>query len=403
MSAPADRSNGHLPGSTELRRLNLAMLAAGIAAFGALYSTQALMPALGAEFDVSATQSSLTVSAGTGALALAVVPMSMVAEAYGRAVTMRVGFCALTLLIVASALAPTFGVLVALRALLGVAVAAVVGVAMGHVGAEVHPRAVGSAMGLYVAGNSLGGIGGRLVSAGLYDAFDWRVAQAAIGLMCTISFVIFWINLPTPLNQRPAGDPRAVVHDAVDHVRNPMLVALYGVPFLLMGGFVATYNYMTFRLEGPPFDLPSSIVSLVFLAYLSGTAASVVAGKLADRVGRPPVLCGAIVTMGLGLAVTIPDWLPTVVLGAIILTTGFFAAHSAASGWVPRLARAPATIASAIYVLGYYAGSSVFGTGVGIAWSHGGWPATVAAVGGLVALDLICSVGVTALARTRQL
>ncbi|MDN5852813.1 MAG: MFS transporter, partial [Actinomycetia bacterium] len=215
MSAPADRSSGHLPGSAELRRLNLAMLAAGVAAFGALYSTQALMPALGAEFDVSATQSSLTVSAGTGALALAVVPMSMIAEAYGRTTTMRVGFAAVTILVLASALAPTFAVLVALRALLGVAVAAVVGVAMGHVGAEVHPRAVGAAMGLYVAGNSLGGIGGRLVSAGLYDVFDWRASQVAIGLVCAVSFVVFLYNLPAPITQRSTGDPRAVVRAVV--------------------------------------------------------------------------------------------------------------------------------------------------------------------------------------------
>lgn len=403
MSAPATGSTGHLPGSAELRRLNLALLAAGVAAFGALYSTQALMPALGAQFDVTATQTSLTVSAGTGALAVAVVPMSMLAEAYGRAVTMRVGFAALTVLIIASAFAPTFGVLVGLRALIGIAVAAVVGVAMGHVGAEVHPRAVGGAMGLYVAGNSLGGIGGRLVSAGVYDVADWRMAQAAIGLVCAVSFVVFWFNLPVPRTHAATGDPRAVVRDAGRQVRNPPLALLYAVPFVLMGGFVATYNYLTFRLEAPPFDLPSTVVSLVFLAYLSGTGASVVAGRLADRIGRPPVVCGAIVVMGLGLALTLPDRLPAVVAGTIVFTTGFFAAHSAASGWVPRLARTPTTIASAIYVLGYYAGSSVFGTGVGLAWSRGGWTATVAVVGCLVAIGLACAVSVAMLARTRQL
>ena len=403
MNEPVDRSSGHLPGSGELRRLNLSMLAAGIAAFGALYSTQALMPALGAQFDVTATQSSLTVSAGTGALALAVVPMSMAAERYGRTITMRAGFAAVTTLILLSALAPTFAVLVALRALVGVAVAAVVGVAMGHVGAEVHPRAVGGAMGLYVAGNSLGGIGGRLISAGVYDAFDWRVAQAAIGLVCAIAFVVFWRNLPPPIVRHSSGNSRTVVRDATRHIRDPALLMLYGVPFLLMGGFVATYNYLTFRLESAPFDLPSSIVSLVFLVYLSGTAASVVAGRLADRIGRPPVVCGAVAIMGLGLVGTLPDRLSTVLLGTIVFTTGFFAAHSAASGWVPRLAGTPTTVASAIYVLCYYAGSSVFGTGVGVAWSHGSWPATVAAVGALVALSLVCAACVTGLAHRRQL
>ena len=377
------------------------MLAAGVAAFGALYSTQALMPALGAQFEVSATQASLTVSAGTGALALAVVPMSMLAETYGRAVTMRFGFAALTLLMIASAFAPTFAALVLVRALIGVAVAAVVGVAMGHVGAEVHPRAVGGAMGLYVAGNSLGGIGGRLMSAAVADAIDWQAAQVVIGLVCAASFVVFWLNLPVPRHQTSKGDPRAVVRDAVRHVRNPPLVLLYAVPFVLMGGFVAMYNYLTFRLEDAPFELPSSVASLVFLAYLSGTAASVAAGRLADRIGRPPVVCGAIVTMGAGLAVTIPDWLPSIVVGTVVFTTGFFAAHSASSGWVPRLAQAPATVASALYVLGYYAGSSVFGTAVGYAWSNGGWTTTVGAIGVLVTTGLACAIGAALLVRSR--
>ncbi|UYM04885.1 MFS transporter [Solicola gregarius] len=401
MSASVPGFTGHLPGSVGLRKLNTAMLAAGIAAFGTLYSTQALMPTLGDEFDVSATQASLTVSAATGALALAVVPMSVLAEAIGRTLLMRIGLCAVSALVFLSAVAPTFTTLVGARALIGIAVAAVIGVAMGHVGAEVNPRAVGAAMGLYVAGNSLGGIGGRLVSATVDDLLGWRVSQGAIGLVCVASLLVFWTNLPPSESESRDASARTIVRDLLRQLRNPALALLYLLPFLLMGGFVAMYNYLTFRLETAPFDLPSSVVSLVFLAYLSGTAASVVAGRLADRFGRPPVVCGAIVAMAAGLAVTVPDRLSTIIVGTVLFTTGFFAAHSAASGWVPRLAQRPTTIASAIYVLAYYAGSSVFGTSVGVAWSNGGWHATAAAVGVLATLALLAAVGVSLLARPR--
>ena len=37
-----------------------------------------------------------------------------------------------------------------------------------------------------------------------------------------------------------------------------------------MGGFVAVYNYLGFRLSGEPFSLPATLISLIFLAYLSG-------------------------------------------------------------------------------------------------------------------------------------
>ena len=84
-------AGGLTSGSRELRRLNLAMLFAALAAFGLLYSTQALLPAIGAAFDVGPTAASLTVSAATGALALAIVPLSSVAESFGRVPVMRTG------------------------------------------------------------------------------------------------------------------------------------------------------------------------------------------------------------------------------------------------------------------------------------------------------------------------
>ena len=41
-----------------------------------------------------------------------------------------------------------------------------------------------------------------------------------------------------------------------------------------MGGFVAVYNYLGFRLSGEPFSLPATAISLIFLAYLSGTVSA---------------------------------------------------------------------------------------------------------------------------------
>src|SRR4051795_10558885 len=91
---------GLTPGSPGLRRLNLAMLCAALAAFGLLYSTQALLPSIGAGFGVGPTAASLTVSAATGTLALAILPLSSAAESLGRVPVMRWGLlvaCLLTL------------------------------------------------------------------------------------------------------------------------------------------------------------------------------------------------------------------------------------------------------------------------------------------------------------------
>ncbi len=167
------------------------------------------------------------------------------------------------------------------------------------------------------------------------------------------------------------------------------------LPFVLMGGFVATYNYLAFRLADDPFDLPAAVVGLVFLAYLAGTVSSALAGRAAQRFGRPRVLSASVVVMGLGLVLTLPDRLPLVVAGLVVLTAGFFAAHAVASGWAPVLGAAAPARASALYVASYYAGSSLFGALVGLSWHAGGWDATAASVGVLVLVALLL-VGVAA-------
>lgn len=388
----------HRPGTPGYRRLNLAMAMAGLAAFGMLYTTQPLLPELSTAFDVDATTASLSLSVCTGLLALLVVPTTALGRRWGRVRTMGVALLVATVLTLLSALAPTFGVLLVLRALTGAALAAVVGVAMGHVASEVHPSGLATAMGLYVAGNSLGGVGGRLVTSAVVDVASWRWAVGALGLAGLLASAAFWRLLPptrarpqtTRAQDRRAGRPDR--HPYRDLLTDPAVLAVLTIPFVLMGGFVATYNYLTYRLVAPPFDLPTAVVGLVFLAYLSGTTSSALAGRAADAVGRPGVLVGAVLVMGAGLALTLPDHLVAVVAGLLVLTAGFFAAHSVASGWAPVVGRAHPGEASALYVCSYYVGSSVFGALVGLAWAAGAWPATAAAVGGLVLVGLLAAV-----------
>ncbi len=101
-----------------------------------------------------------------------------------------------------------------------------------------------------------------------------------------------------------------------------------------MGGFVAIYNFLGFRLTADPFGLPHTLVSLVFLAYLAGTWASARAGAEAGRFGRRTVLIGSIATMIAGTALTLSTNFVAILAGLLIATAGFFGAHAIASGWV---------------------------------------------------------------------
>ena len=391
----------HRPGAAGYRRLNAAMGLAGLAAFGILYATQPLLPQLSAEFGVGPTRGSLSVSAATGALALFVLPASAVAVRVGRVRSIGVGLLVATLLTALAAVAPTYDVLLGLRLLAGVALAGVVAVAMGHVAAEVHPRGLGAAMGLYVAGNSLGGVGGRLVTSTVVDLAGWRWAVAVLAVLALLATAGFWRLVPPSVGVPPVVRPGGLRDSLPRLLADPAVAALVAVPFVLMGAFVATYNYLTYRLAEAPFGLPSAVLGLVFLAYLAGTVSSAVAGRLADRVGRPRVLVGATLLMGVGVLLTLPDRLPLVVVGLVVLTVGFFGAHATASGWAPVVGVQRPGLTSATYVCSYYAGSSVFGALVGLAWHAGGWPATAASLLVLVVLALCCGLAVTVLLRRR--
>src|SRR3954469_8822481 len=142
----------HERGTSGYRRVGAALWCAGLATFVLVYCVQGLLPTLASEFDVSSSASSLVLSATTGTLALAVVPLSAVAESWGRARVMTVALVLSGVLSLLAPLAPSFGVLVAVRALQGLALAALPALAMVHVTREVATRWLGGAMGLLIAG-----------------------------------------------------------------------------------------------------------------------------------------------------------------------------------------------------------------------------------------------------------
>jgi YNFM family putative membrane transporter len=376
---------GHPKDSPAYRRILLALLFAGVATFAQLYSLQGVLTGLAAEFRVSPATAALSVSAATLGLALAVIPWSAVADRAGRRRTMTWAITAAVVLGFLAALAPTFEVLIALRFLEGVALGGVPATALVYLHEEVRRLHAAVAAGTYIAGTTLGGLTGRLVAGPLGDAFGWRAGVLAVSVLAAASAVAFVLLAPRPLGFRPLvrGEGPSLLRRIALNLRSPRLLALYAQGFLLMGGFVAVYNYLGFHLEAPPFLLPASLVSLLFLAYLSGTATSRLAGGLSVRFGRLPVLLAAIPVILLGLGMTLAESLALVVLGLVVFTGGFFAAHSIASGWTPALATTGQAQASGLYNFGYYAGSSVLGWLGGLFFGRFGWPGVAAFTGSL--------------------
>lgn len=370
-------------GTPAYARINWALFLSGYAVFSQIYCTQPLLPVLSEHFGVGAATSSLALSLTTGCLALSIFLAGALSESVGRKPLMFASLIAAAALELAAAAAPTWEILLTLRALEGLALGGAPAVAMAYLAEEIEPAGLGSAMGLYIGGNALGGMAGRVVTGLVADLADWRVALAVIGGLGLASALGFVALLPPSKNFAPRPPRPVSAHLAAwgRHLADPRLALTFAIGFLAMGGFVTTYNYVGFRLAAPPFDLGQAAAGAIFVVYLSGILASPIAGRAADRFGRVPVIVAGTAVSALGLLATLPASLAAVVAGIALVTAGFFAAHAAASGWIGLLARGDLGHASSLYLLAYYLGSSIAGSLGGLPWTAGGWPAVVAFVG----------------------
>ncbi|MDH6110868.1 YNFM family putative membrane transporter [Kitasatospora sp. MAP12-15] len=379
------------PGQRDFKRSNLALFAAGIATFVLLYSTQGLLPLLSADLNLTPGQASWTASAATLGLALALLPASALSDRYGRTAVMTGSVVAASVIALALPFAPGLGALVTLRVLQGAALAGLPATAMAYLAEEVHPSALASAMGLYVAGNSIGGMGGRLVSGWVGAGFGWRWGLAASALLALLAAAAFRLLIPAARHfRRTPVDARALSRTVSAHLHNPLLLRLYALGMLFMAVFGAVYNTVGFRLVAAPFHLPQSMAASIFVVYLVGTASSAGAGRLAARLGRRGALYVAIGLTAGGLLLSLADSLLGALLGLVLITAGFFVGHATASSSVGRTATHGRAQASALYLIAYYLGNSLGGTLGADAYHSVGWPGS--ATVGLAAMALAAAV-----------
>ncbi len=388
--------DGHARGSAAYRGLTLAMVFAGFSTFSLLYSVQPLLPLFSSQYHLTAEASSLSVSLATGPLAFGILIAGFVSDRVGRKPLMVFATLLSAALTIASALSPSWPVLLCFRFLTGCVLSGVPAVAMAYVSEEVDVGSVGAAMGLYIAGTAFGGMGGRIIASVVAEFGGWRLAVAVLGFTSLAMAEAFRRLAPAPRRFTPGA---AVTGDFWKPLGDPVLLLLYGEAFVLMGAFVTLYNYAGFRLTEPPYRLNHAAVGAVFLLYILGSFSSAWFGTLAGKVGAGRVLWAAVIIFIAGVFITAAHALVLVVVGIGVVTIGFFGAHSVASGWVGRRAASNRGHASALYLFFYYLGSSVIGSLGGVAWTRGAWPGVTWLC---VSLGVIAFVGAAALKFVRS-
>ena len=334
-------------------------------------------------------------SATIFATALAAPLIGMIAERRGRK---RVIVPSLLLLTIPTALAATstsLGALIFWRFAQGLFVPGVIAVMLAYVNEEWAGRGVGRAMSSYVTGTVIGGFLGRFISGVIAAHWQWRFAFLLLAALNLMGALVVRAWLPLAKNFVPAEHLQQVRDHAKDHLRNPRLLANFGMGATALFALVGCFTYANFYLAAAPFHLNSAQLGSIFFVYLLGVVITPQAGRFLDRFGFRHTTILYCAMMIAGLLCTVVKSLPIVIVGLAIFSSGVFVAQAAATVQTGAIAGRARSSAAGLYVTFYYLGGTVGATLTDSFWRWKGWPGCVLLLGtvSLVSLWLarICS------------
>ena len=369
-------------------KATVATMLAGMCTFLNVYCTQPLLPLLREVFHASELEVSLTVSATIFATALTAPAIGMIAERRGRK---KVIVPSLFLLAVPTALAATSSSLRALifwRFAQGLFVPGIIAVMLAYVNEEWAGRGVGRAMSSYITGTVIGGFLGRFISGVIAAHWHWRSTFLVLAVLDLIGAVLVRAWLPLAKNFVPAEHARQVMDHAREHLRNPRLLANFGMGATVLFALVGCFTYANFYLAATPFRLNSAQLGSIFFVYLLGAVITPQSGRFLDRFGFRQTTFVYCAMMVAGLLLTLIQSLPAVIIGLAIFSSGVFVAQAAATVQTGAIAGRARSSAAGLYVTFYYLGGSVGATLTDWFWRWERWPGCVALLGGVSLLSL---------------
>jgi predicted MFS family arabinose efflux permease len=168
------------------------------------------------------------------------------------------------------------------------------------------------------------------------------------------------------------------------HLRDPRLLAGFGIGFCILFAFIGTFTFVNFVLVRSPLSLGMMQVGLAYFVFLPAIFTTPLAGAVERRIGTRPALWAGLIAALLGLPLLLRPHLAAVLLGMVLVSIGTFFAQAIATGYVNRTAQADRGPASGIYLASYFAGGLTGSVILGQLFDSLGWGACVAGIAGAI-------------------
>ena len=361
---------------------------AGMCTFLNVYCTQPLLPYLQRVYNSSVIGISLTVSSTIIAVALMAPIVGLMAESIGRKKVIVPSLYALTVPTLLAATSHSLHALIFWRFMQGLFVPGVIVVMMAYINEEFATSYVGRAMGAYIAGTVLGGFLGRFIPGVVAHHFDWRASFLAIGVLNLAGAIVVQRALPKAKNFVRSSSVKNSIAESSAHLRNPRLLAVFGMGFAALFCLVGVFTYVNFYLAAPPFHLNSAQLGSVFFVYLLGVIVTPFSGHFLDHYGVRHTALLAFGFAVIGLTLTLVPNLSLIIAGLALFSSGIFIFQSVGTVQTGIVARRARSSAAGLYVTFYYVGGSLGAIVTGWTWVGNGWRACVLLLVGVSGLAL---------------
>lgn len=272
------------------RTLILALLC--VASFAVVFNNliiTPILPDISDDLGISVGVAGLLVTAYAMVGGIAAIFSGPIIDRLGRKPVVVVGMSILAVATVLSAIAPTFGLLMASRALAGLGVACLTPAVFSAVGDYFAWEERGRAMSWVITANTSASILGVPAGALVSGLFSWRITFTLLAALCLLFTFLLFTKLPGE-QKREAGAPTPGMGAILQVLRDkPTAMAIYSSHMATCYWFVIiTYVGAYYRDE---FGVSKSALGVVTMLMGVGVLiGSNVGGRLSDRIGKRPVI-----------------------------------------------------------------------------------------------------------------
>ncbi|MBV7314864.1 MFS transporter [Shewanella sp. NIFS-20-20] len=362
-------------------KLILALSLASLALYINLYVFQGMLPAIAEQFAVLPSHASLLLSIGTLSMAVSLLFVAILSDKFGRRTPIMLSLVALLVVDLMFLFVTSFEQLLWVRLLQGVTLAVLPATAMALFKEQLDTKQLLVAGAVYIAMNSLGGIGGRILGGLFSQYLSWSASVWGLMLVTLVlAAPALWLLRETTAGFIPPphhAQKRDMLTGFWLHLSHPSLRLTYVVGALAFLVMVNQFSFIQLHLMASPYNLNRLEVTLIFLCYLSGTWVSFHSVKAINHFGHKRLLPMGALMMLLGTSLTWFAPITMIILGFLLSSLGFFLIHSACNSYVAVTAREHKAKATSLYLCCYYLGAAIGGPLLMPSWLALGWHGVV--------------------------